>query len=322
MHAWHNLHPWLGAIAAAALSGLSLVAPLHAVADRPPATSCPADDQFTVIAERHYTVAARVRPLLFWIRRDAVGDARLTWSAAPGGATRIELLIGSDPARTPMRINRWGYIAETTCGPTTTVVGLMSESDEQSVEEARAGVAAGDGRNHAFKVIRSRIVAGESTAAVTRLVVDEDHTYRDLDLLLRRVPEAMPANRRLRADGIAEGFLAATNALIRQGMHAGQGGGQGRAPSRPFLHGDRAFDVTLRSSRPVSDGDTAGAGTVLVESAFEVRNRATGRVTRFHLVHGIDGALAGFPVRIAYRPRWWLELDLRLSAGNAGGAQS
>ena len=41
-----------------------------------------------------------------------IGDGRLTWRRGPDGTIGYELLVGSDPARTPRQINRWGYLRE------------------------------------------------------------------------------------------------------------------------------------------------------------------------------------------------------------------
>ena len=51
---------------------------------------------------------AKVRPLLFWISKDDVGGARVSWRGDADGAFGLDLLIGSDPARAPRQINRWG----------------------------------------------------------------------------------------------------------------------------------------------------------------------------------------------------------------------
>jgi hypothetical protein len=59
-----------------------------------------------------YRLAARIRPLLFWIGKDNVGDACLTWLKEADGEPGYGLLIGSDPARAPLEINRWGYVSE------------------------------------------------------------------------------------------------------------------------------------------------------------------------------------------------------------------
>src|SRR6059036_364884 len=92
-------------------------------------------------AERHhYTIAARVRPLVvFWISRTGVGDAVVTRRRAPGEA-HYSLLIGSDPNRAPLHINRWGYIEEEIHGAEARLLGLMTESDEESIEQAEANV--------------------------------------------------------------------------------------------------------------------------------------------------------------------------------------
>ena len=65
-----------------------------------------------VSRERRYQVDARVRPFLFWVRESNIGDGRLTWRRGRDGTLGYELLVGSDPARTPRHINRWGYLRE------------------------------------------------------------------------------------------------------------------------------------------------------------------------------------------------------------------
>ena len=70
-----------------------------------------------VRVEHRYRMLGRVRPLLFWISREDVGGAQVTWREAADGVG-YELLIGSDPERAPRRINRWGYIGEERRAPT------------------------------------------------------------------------------------------------------------------------------------------------------------------------------------------------------------
>ena len=36
--------------------------------------------------------------------------------------------------------------------------------------------------------------------------------------------------------------------------------------------------------------------------------------TRFELVYGASGALAGIPILISYQPKWWLQVDLVLKS--------
>jgi hypothetical protein len=70
----------------------------------------------TVSRVHKYRVDARARPFLFWIRKANVGDGRITWRTGPDGTVGYELLVGTDPARAPRRINRWGYLREESAG--------------------------------------------------------------------------------------------------------------------------------------------------------------------------------------------------------------
>ena len=81
-------------------------------------TDASAGNGLPVVAEHYYRMLAKVRPLLFWISRDNVGGARIGWLGDQSGSKGFELLIGSDPARAPRKINRWGYIAEELRGST------------------------------------------------------------------------------------------------------------------------------------------------------------------------------------------------------------
>lgn len=306
-------------LAGAALAGLVLAGPVDpsAASDRPFDVACPARLDLVVVAEHAYTLAVRVRPLLFWIRRDNVGDARLTWSAGPVGTRRLEFLIGSDPERTPMRINRWGYLAETTCGGAAALVGVMTESDEQSVEEARASTEGGGRGGHAFKAIRSSFAAGESRAEVTRLVVAENFTYRDVDVVLQRALREAGAARRLQVvAGTESGFLVAVAALVHERVEAFARTGRverGPATTRTFVYGDRLFDLSIRSSTLVPALVAGGVHVrPVIESEFEVRNLTTKQRTPFRIAYGTEAPFAEVPVRVVYRPRWWFEAELLL----------
>src|SRR5437879_4325433 len=115
-------------------SGLvTLIALVTALPVTPRAEHAPAAPVLSSHAHRHhYTIDARVRPLLFWIGKNDVGDAVVAKTQDADGVA-YALLIGSDPARAPRRINRWGYISEEIRGGEATLVGLMTESDEESV---------------------------------------------------------------------------------------------------------------------------------------------------------------------------------------------
>jgi hypothetical protein len=262
-----------------------------------------------------YTLTARVRPLLvFWITRPDVGAARIVRSETSAGRS-YELLIGSDPQRAPMGLNRWGYVAEATQDGVSHLIGVMTESAEQSVDQARAALDGQRGAQHAFKAIRATVADGAATAQVIRVLFDQDFTLRDVEGVLTRLPEGGEATARIRVPaGADRGFLAAVAELIHADVVAARATGHGaRGSAQVFVYDRGLYDLTLVASRPVpfiQAGSTACRNCLA--SDYEVRNRATGNTTRFHFTYGTAGALAEVPVRIVYRPRWWFEAELTL----------
>ncbi|HEX6945253.1 MAG TPA: hypothetical protein VF196_03600, partial [Casimicrobiaceae bacterium] len=69
-----------------------------------------------VVQERRYVMSGAVRPLLFWVKRDDIGLARIVWRRGSDGSRGYELLVGTDPARAPGSINRWGFVTEEALG--------------------------------------------------------------------------------------------------------------------------------------------------------------------------------------------------------------
>src|SRR6202171_5208166 len=67
-----------------------------------------------VDAQFDYTMTARVRLLLFWVGKDDVGGGYIRRGTLPldPASDVIELLIGSDPAKAPRAITRWGAASE------------------------------------------------------------------------------------------------------------------------------------------------------------------------------------------------------------------
>src|SRR4051812_44085526 len=64
-----------------------------------------------ITKEHPYKMAGRVRALFLWIGRDDVGSGVIGWRGA-GDDHAYELLIGSDPAKAPAKLNKWGFLAE------------------------------------------------------------------------------------------------------------------------------------------------------------------------------------------------------------------
>jgi len=263
----------------------------------------------------HYSLTVRVRPLLFWITRKGVGSGRITRADGQGSTRLFELLIGSDPARTPMHINRWGYVAEVHRDEAVAILGLMTEANEQTVEEAGRTVNGRPRAEHRFKAIRATVAEGTASAQVVRISLAEDFTLHDLPAVLGQLPEGGAATARVQLpDGVRPGFLGAVADLVRETIEAARSSNAGpRTPSATYVWDRGLYDLTC-SSRPFrAPKDEAIRCSGCLESEFRIRNRARGDKTTFRLAYATDGPLAGIPVRIVYRPRWWFEAELTLA---------
>jgi hypothetical protein len=305
------------AVRFALLGAALLAAPRAARAAGPEASAAP-----PVVAEHRYRMLAKVRPLLFWISKDDVGGARISWRGDSDGAFGLDLLIGSDPKRAPRGINRWGYIAEQIHGSDARVLGVMKQSNEQTVAEAESQLTKEGGQGgYVFRAIQGTASAGQARAGVTTVRVQRDLTFRDIDPLLALVNSATDPSAENRSvtlpSGTRPGFLVALRDLVSQSVDAyAASPTPGFKPSRtptPYVYFGVFYDLTMRSSEFVRTATIDGHRYAnLVRSDFEVKNRSNGETTRFQLTYGATGELAGVPVHAVYQPRWWFEVQLFL----------
>lgn len=277
------------------------------------------------VADRYYTLTARIRLVVLWISRPGVGEARITWSESADGTRGLALLIGSDPARAPMKINRWGYIDERVSASRAELVGVMTEAEEQSMEQARANLGSSNA-SHSFKAIRSQIQDGMAQSSVSYLKLAEDFTYRDVDSLLQRIPPDGARVRRMSLPTGAEpGFLFAVRSLVRDSVDAYRrlgSSGMAQHALRRYAFSGSLFELRRQSTREVREIVINGPiFRHLLESSFEARNLSTGRLSDFSITYGIQDPIDGVPVRIVYRPRWWFEAEMLLD-GDAAAAQA
>jgi hypothetical protein len=271
------------------------------------------------IERHHYMMSARVRPLvLFWIGRSNVGDAIVTRAATPQEA-RYSLLIGSDPDRAPRRINRWGYIEERIRGDAATVVGLMTESEEESVEEAETHLRTEGSGVHTFKVIHAAIDAEQSRSVVTAVGAPADYSFRQVRALLALAGEGEGGtagqSRVIRLpQGTRPGFLSALAEIIHaQADSARAGAVRAGAPLTYVYHG-KLYELrgTNVQFKPTLDVNASRYARV-VSAQFALKSRANGEEASFALSYAIDGRLAEVPLTISYQPRWWMQVNLALA---------
>lgn len=277
------------------------------------------------VAARYYTLTARVRLLILWYSRPGVGAGRITWSESDDGTRGLALLIGSDPARAPMKINRWGYIDERVSRSRAELVGIMTEAEERSIDQARANLAGFDAM-HSFKAIRARIQDGVVQSSVSYMKLAEDFTYREVDTLLQRVPLEGARVRRLGLpEGTEPGFLFAVRSLVDESIEAyRRSGASGVAQNalRRYSFSGSLFELRRQSTREVQEIAINGRTfRRLLESVFETRNHSNGQRSNFSITYGVRDPIDGIPVRIVYRPRWWFEAEMLLD-DNAAASQA
>jgi hypothetical protein len=285
------------------------------------------DARLPVAREHRYVVDARIRPfLLFWIGRDDVGGARITWRRAAGGSRAFELLIGSDPTRAPRGINRWGYIVEELRDGEAEVLGVMKESNEQTLEEARAEIEQKQ-EVSVFKAARATVTRSHAVSGTMTVYAPSHVTFRDLDALLALIPPEPPTRRTMELPpGTLPGFLIAMETLLHESLNQCQHAGDSRVrnvSTLPYVYNQTLYDLTLTSCRhepTLQVGERTVAD--VIDGRFEVKNRTTERETQFRVDFGASGSLRGVPVRALFRPRWWMEVELVLdhSSGEPGEA--
>ena len=264
-------------------------------------------------------MSGHIRPLLFWISRDDVGDGRIVWRKDPDGAKGWDFVLGTDPARAPRGLNRWGYIAEEAEGRTGRLLAVMSRSEEDTLGEVRAG----DDRKAVvglFEAIRATVEAGESRAQISNVGTPTALTIHDVDALVERVRVGLDdATLKVTPIGpdVRPGFLVAVAELVN-GSVAAWRSSRPPAPDPPgavvrYVFGAKLCEIRLASQkrlREFRDGDREYRD--LVRARFDILTLATGDRTDFELVYGLDGDLAGVPVQIVYSPKWWLKVVLHL----------
>jgi hypothetical protein len=266
-----------------------------------------------VTALHRYRLSAAIRPLLFWIGASNVGGAHIVWRHDGGTRRGYELLLGSDPARAPRRINRWGWVREDSDATGATMVGLMNRSEDDSLDQAKAGLQSKG--SYLFKLNRARVEGGSARAEATTLYASQDYSFRQLEELLRFAEAAKPAARARTGalpPGTRPGLLFALADLVAAGVEAARRPGSGGPAPRivQFTFNAGVYDLAITSWERVDSARYAARDyQKLVRLEFESRNREKGTTEHFVLACGTEGALAGVPVFVRYQPKWWFKVE-------------
>ncbi|MGE5199760.1 MAG: hypothetical protein ACM3H9_08975 [Rhodospirillaceae bacterium] len=283
---------------------------------RPSGPGAPGCD-LPVLRHHHYKMAGRVRPLLFWIGRDDVGIGEIVWHGDEG-AVAYELLIGTDAAKAPRGINRWGYLLEESRPAGTRILGVMTTSDEATISDVTSR-GAGPQPVGRFKGLDARIAEGVSRSATETIETEREFSVRDKEIIVGRIAAKLREAEVREVpvpDGVRPGFLMAVAELVNDTMAARRDGEQAlrrlKGRTIPYIYSRKLYDLKLNRvepARPPAGGPSRGAR---VKAEFETLNRSAGSRNTFELEYAADGPLAGVPTLIRYKPRWWLEAVLTL----------
>jgi hypothetical protein len=297
----------------------------------------------SIRAEYDYIMTCRLRLLFFWVGRDDLGGGYIKASQALDDPRlrMIQLLFGSDPAKAPRAINRWGAGTEVVrWGGSKTLessafVGFMKSSKGESVwamqRELSREKSAG---KHLFEAIVSRVDDAQAISTTVPYYSDKDYDMRQLadaqKLALDQLGDSQarkfhrldgPARRQCRRAG---GFLSTTEELLQRSLT-----GEKTPLSLCYVYNARLYTLTLQRVVPVTSqhvqitlkqtGEKIDHSYHdLEESQFQIRNQESGAKTDFSVLLGTSGELRGVPVQINYQPNWWFQVVLNLKNQTRG----
>ncbi len=289
-----------------------------------------------VESEYRYVMTCKLRLLFFWTGKDDVGGGYVRIGNASGDDPErmIQVLFGSDPAKAPLSINRWGAGTEvlrgTGSGQASAFFGFMKSSKGQSVmamqKELSSENANGD---HLFEGIISRVDEGRALSTTVPFLSNTDfnfHQYAEAEKATLQQLQNNPQRRVRRLDGsevsacprVGE-FLSTVLQLMDAAM------ADRPAPvSLCYIYNARHYTATLTGVHNV-DAKTVHVnlhGTSvpldrtyhhLKEAHFVVQGEETGSKNSFEILLGTEGDLQGAPLQITYQPNFWFQIILNLA---------
>ena len=288
----------------------------------------------------NYEMTARVRLILFWIGKENVGGGYVRRGQIQGeqNAELVQVLFGSDPAKAPKAINRWGagtevYTTRATSGKDSSTYsaffGFMKSSKGKSVSEMQGELAKESSQSeHLFSAILSRVESGRALSLIVPMRSNVDYNLYQLDEAQSYVfDEFLSSSRPLKEIPSApqcprnSGFLGTVAELIDAAL-----AGQKTPVSLCYVYDAQVHTLSLRSVTPLSqltvrnhppDATDKTATAVqtysnLLEAEFLSESKESGKHSSFTLVLGTTGRLRGIPLQIRYQPNWWFQVVLNL----------
>jgi hypothetical protein len=293
------------------------------------------------VVEFDYAMTVRVRLLFFWAGKDDVGGGyiRRGFSKDDPRQELLQVLFGSDPAKAPRAINRWGAGTEvvwhknpdaaTAKGDdvvSSAFFGFMKSSKGKSVsemqEELKKEKAGGE---HQFTGILSRVDSGHAVSLVVPLASNVDYNLNQYveaePVMLERLSASERPLKVLDSSAgcaRAVAFLGAVSQLADAAIENSQ------APkSLCYVYDAQVNTLTLEHAEAVKKlavkVNAVKGGTLfeqsyddLLQADFVSTHQNTGKKVYFSILFGTKGALRGTPVQIRYSPNWWFQVVLNL----------
>ena len=286
-----------------------------------------------------YIMTARIRLLLFWAGKDDVGGGYIREGISPENAGQFfEIVMGSDPMKAPMSINRWGAAWEllhresaqaSSSDDTNTFIGFMKVSKGTSVSEMQKELAREkDGGGFLFSAILNQASGTANFAKEVPFQSDRDFTIHQLDQAAPFVFDRLAQSKgkllsvgraEIQSCGRSQGFLSSVQELIDDALR-----GDSNRVSLCYFYNGQHYTLTLEQAVPVAQATVRFSRDKeahpdehtyknLVRLRCENANDTTGKRSNFELLVGTEGDLRGVPVRISYQPNWWFQVVLNLS---------
>lgn len=296
------------------------------------------------VSQYNYEMTARVRLLFFWAGKDDVGGGYIRRGVSSEDSRKefFQVLFGSDPAKAPRAINRWGAGTEiswhrnplTSSSSQEDVIasaffGFMKSSRGKSAAEMQEELKREQEHGqHSFTGILSRVEPTRAISLVTSLQSDTDYNLHDYEqaepMMLDRLSESPQPLRSLRDDSRcprSEEFLATVAELIDASL-----AGRNAPESRCYVYDAQENTLTLEHISPVDtlpiqlhgSNNTVTLNTSypnLLQLDFVSTHKLTGKKVYFSILVGAKGELRGVPVQIRYQPNWWFQVVLNLLSG-------
>jgi hypothetical protein len=280
----------------------------------------------------NYIVTGSVRLLFFWISRDDVGQGYISLGSTEGQqpTERIKLLMGSDPAKAPLGINRWGAAIEVARPQERdgAFFGFMKTSKGDSASAMRQELSREkEQRQYLFEGIISCRHAGEALSVTVPITSATDFNIHQLDDAEKMVMDRLRVtDRPVRALDIgafegcdrSDGFLFTVKGLIEDAL-------SGRTPpfTRCYVYNARRYTMTMTGCEEPTDlsvsvqirgarGKLKKTYRSIREARFTVLNTESRGRTHFRIKFGTQAPLRGVPVQIEYQPNWWFKATLNL----------